>query len=476
MSYSIARNPLFFLSYLLFLWYRSLLKNDRIIKENVNGGGMSFLQPKKKIKKKSFFIFLFHLGIILLCGLSIFLCQKQESATVENLAWTIYEKPNLHSPRITQIPYGKKIKILKKLDYWYQISYQGKQGWVPSWIADTKEKPNTKEKTAYTMKKVALKENDYETSPTLTSLSKGEKVEILKEKWNWSFVKVNDDYGWISSSNLSELKYNTNPVQTEEQKNKVNPRILYVRQQNTKLRTKPSTKSESKQTLRAGAKVTVLKNKTDQWYYVQTASGEKGYIASWLLTTENLSHDNKRKNNLKGAVIVIDPGHGGQDAGSVSQDNRYEKDATLATSKCLEKELKKQGAKVIMTRNDDEYVSLEERTDISNKNEADAFICIHFDSTTSSNVASGTTTYYYHENSKGLANKINQQIKKLPLSNRGVQFGDYQVTRENNEPAVLLELGYMSTTKDEKYIFSKKYQQDIANAVTKGLLNYFSNQ
>ena len=79
----------------------------------------------------------------------------------------------------------------------------------------------------------------------------------------------------------------------------------------------------------------------------------------------------------------------------------------------------------------------------------DVFISFHYDSTEDSNEASGTTTYYYDEKNLPLANAVeNELAKNLPLISRGVEFGDYQVLRENNQPALLLELGYMNNDND----------------------------
>ena len=75
-------------------------------------------------------------------------------------------------------------------------------------------------------------------------------------------------------------------------------------------------------------------------------------------------------------VVCIDAGHGGTDAGAINN-NRYEKDDTLKIAKLIEKYLKEQGIKTVMTRTNDTYVSLRERCKIANKKRADLFISIH---------------------------------------------------------------------------------------------------
>lgn len=72
-----------------------------------------------------------------------------------------------------------------------------------------------------------------------------------------------------------------------------------------------------------------------------------------------------------------------------------------------------------------------------------------------------------------LAKAINNQTKTLPLNNRGIEYGNYQVLRDNQRPAVLLELGYINSDKDFSYISSANYQAKVADAVYTGLTDYF---
>lgn len=434
------------------------------------------MKKNKKIKKKSFFFFLLHAFIFLVAFLCFLPLRHIETQTVDAFALSLHAEPKEQARIVAQAPYHTKIEILERLDYWCKVRVGQKEGWVARWTMQPQGKFWKKASPMYTTKQLAMKTMNNQQSPTLYTLPKGTQVHVWQTKYQWSFIQQQNRYGWVPTASLSEIQSTENPIQKTEAQQKDEPKVLYVRQEHTKLREKTNTKANVVAELAAGTKVNVLKDKNKGWYYVQTSEGQKGYIASWLLSPENLNLADKKKNRIKGAVIVIDPGHGGQDSGSISEKNQYEKDATLQTCLCLAKLLKEKGAKVILTRTDDSYVSLGKRVDISNENEADAFICIHYDSTAKHNIASGTTTYYYHKNSRELAEDINQQLKTLPLPNRGVEFGNHQVTRDNNEPAVLLELGYMSTSKDAHYIFSTHYQKMVAQAITQGLENYFSSQ
>lgn len=92
-----------------------------------------------------------------------------------------------------------------------------------------------------------------------------------------------------------------------------------------------------------------------------------------------------------------------------------------------------------MTRTTDKYVSLDDRNI-----KGDAFISIHNDSLDSSN-ANGATVYWLQDNQESLAQTLNSNIqKKALLTNRGARQQNYQVLRQTDVPAVLLELGYIS--------------------------------
>ena len=77
--------------------------------------------------------------------------------------------------------------------------------------------------------------------------------------------------------------------------------------------------------------------------------------------------------------------------------------------------------------------------------------------------------------SKRLAKALNKQLNNLPLTNRGIEFGDFLVIRDNTRPAVLCEMGYINSTKDFNQIKNASYQQKIARDIAKGLNNYFKN-
>ena len=140
----------------------------------------------------------------------------------------------------------------------------------------------------------------------------------------------------------------------------------------------------------------------------------------------------KKEKGLKGKIIVIDPGHGGRDSGTIGFSGTFEKDITLQTAEILKNKLKEDGAIVYLTREKDAFVPLPARVNLSSIHRADAFISLHYDSIDDQSVV-GHTSYYYHSYQKILAENINNGISNiLEMNNRGVRFGDFHVIRETH--------------------------------------------
>lgn len=210
-----------------------------------------------------------------------------------------------------------------------------------------------------------------------------------------------------------------------------------------------------------------------KWIEVQNHAGtEKGWVAGWH-TNLNIPADQSLSSNpLKGKTIVLDPGHGGSDQGASSStpSKSLEKNYTLKTAKELKKLLNKEGAHVKMTRSNDKYVSLDDRNI-----KGDAFISIHNDALDSSN-ANGVTVYWFKDKQESLAQNLNSAIqKKALLTNRGSRQQNYQVLRQTDIPAVLLELGYISNPTDESMINDQLHRQVVEQAIVDGLKQYFSS-
>ncbi|USK59448.1 N-acetylmuramoyl-L-alanine amidase [Peribacillus asahii] len=216
--------------------------------------------------------------------------------------------------------------------------------------------------------------------------------------------------------------------------------------------------------VKKGQAVTLFETKGN-WGRIETSSGITGWASLSYLTKT------KPSQGLENRVIVIDAGHGGKDPGAYY----IEKNLTLQTAKQLQTLLKKAGAKVIMTRSTDTYLTLAQRVVVSHNNKADAFVSLHYNSSSSSS-AKGIETFYWatNVNEKTLAQYVQGEVvKQTGLSNRGVRTGNFHVIRENKKPAILIELGFLSNATERKKVSTETYQYKSAIGIYKGLEKYF---
>jgi len=204
-------------------------------------------------------------------------------------------------------------------------------------------------------------------------------------------------------------------------------------------------------------------------------------------------------------TIVIDPGHGGKDPGAISCRGLEEKTLNLLVAKRLKDRLRKQGYKVILTREKDIYLSLSQRVDIAKRHDADLFVSIHANANRS-RMANGMEVYYLnpqrlnslqrarklakaqrfqnrsvpadvaeilwdlvftknHSFSMEFANVLYYNFKKLGFSIRPPKTAGFHVLRYAYVPSVLLEIGYLTNRNEEKVLRSPHYQKQIAEAI-----------
>ncbi|CCB79590.1 N-acetylmuramoyl-L-alanine amidase [Helicobacter bizzozeronii CIII-1] len=218
--------------------------------------------------------------------------------------------------------------------------------------------------------------------------------------------------------------------------------------------------------------------------------------------------------------IVLDPGHGGRDCGAMGVSHVCEKHIVLHVAKYLQKELKERGYIVYMTRHNDHYIGLKERTEFANNKEADLFISIHANSIPKHSTSNpkGVETYFLSparsERARKVAEQENQDdvrgmdyfskmsflnslnSQRLVISNKlaiDIQFGILSLLRQHYQgvidggvregpfwvlagalmPSVLIEIGYNSNPKESKRLQDKTYQQFLAKGIANGIQSFF---
>ena len=234
------------------------------------------------------------------------------------------------------------------------------------------------------------------------------------------------------------------------------------------------------------------------------------------IITKNVDLQNEKK-KWEFKTIVIDAGHGGKDPGAVGYRGTKEKDIALDVAKRLEKKLSKNmNVKVIMTRDEDVFLRLSERTKIANDNKGSLFISIHTNAAEDRR-ASGFETFLiglnkneyaakvaarenavlelegsankdlsgedliqatmaqasFAEYSETFADLVQKEIKKRVQSkDRGVKQAGFVVLARASMPNVLVELGFISNPAEEKKLRSPQYREQLATAIYRAVEQY----
>jgi N-acetylmuramoyl-L-alanine amidase len=233
--------------------------------------------------------------------------------------------------------------------------------------------------------------------------------------------------------------------------------------------------------------------------------------------SSSLETNSKGKNK----IIVLDAGHGADDVGAVGPNKRYEKVVNLNVTKYLAALLKQRGYTVYLTRNNDTFIKVMDRTILANEKNADLFISIHTNAVPKekANEIDGVETFFLSparsERAKRVAELENKtDIREMSNSSKDVfleslnrpritashkfaidvQAGILQSTRSKYKdvkdsgvregpfwvlvgaqmPSILVELGYISHPTESKRLYDKDYQQLLANGIANGVDSYFS--
>ncbi|MTH55035.1 N-acetylmuramoyl-L-alanine amidase [Bacillus mangrovi] len=179
---------------------------------------------------------------------------------------------------------------------------------------------------------------------------------------------------------------------------------------------------------------------------------------------------------LLGRKIMIDPGHGYKDPGAVNKNTgQKEKNIVLDIGKRTVSKLSAKDAYPVMTRTGDTYPTLDERVEMAVKQNADVFVSIHNNANISSS-PDGTETYWSTKSpeSKLLAEEIQKQLASdLEMDNRGVKTADFKVIKHGYMPSVLVEVGFLSNSREAALLNQSAFRDRAANAIYEGIYYYF---
>ncbi|MFB6468025.1 N-acetylmuramoyl-L-alanine amidase [Cytobacillus sp. Hz8] len=419
------------------------------------------------------------LFLSILFGPSFAKAEKQTIIISDEIV-NIREGPGLEYPILAKASKNESYSLLKEEGDWSLIEIGNNQkGWVANWLITKSPTLNSKKaerKATSNADHLRVRKEPSTNAEIIGVMNKGESFTILKTKQNWVKLLTPAGDGWVYKEYVM-IHSQASPKSTSEDKDEVKKMVeeknVMILQDKTNIRTGPDLSYDIIQKANSGNTFPIIESEKN-WYKIRLANGDSGYVAAWVVSLENTNGQSKQKNPLKNKVIVIDPGHGGQDKGTTGFSSTNEKDLTLRTAKLLAEQLESAGATVVLTRVTDTFLSLPSRVKIAGKENADAFISIHYDSIFDSSIQ-GVTTYYYHSYQKPLAIEVHSALSGLSImKDRGLKFGDYHVLRENTQKAILLELGYLSNPTEEKLAKSEQYQKLVSSAIFEGLKHYFS--
>lgn len=227
--------------------------------------------------------------------------------------------------------------------------------------------------------------------------------------------------------------------------------------------------------------------------------------------------EQKRYGTSQIRSIIIDAGHGGKDPGAIGKSGEYEKKIVLDISMRLKKILQDRGMKVEMTRERDEFISLQKRTEIASRSKADLFVSVHANSspvrsvhglevftskylgfkdrnaqqrktnqrlmfshlsmkkgaTDVANIVSDMLYTHKQAEAKTLAQQLAKKTaRRIKTKNRGEKESRFYVVKNTLIPAILIEVGFLTNPKESKLLQTSKYRQRVARGIAESILDY----
>ncbi|MFY4775093.1 N-acetylmuramoyl-L-alanine amidase [Metabacillus sp. RGM 3146] len=389
---------------------------------------------------------------------------------------------------LEKLRFGSKVTAMGETindagEKWVNItSENGKIGWVPEWevYQSLSDRQYVYAKSSSTVYKSASA-----SSKAAASVKSGETLTVLRPMNNWLNVETSKGTrGWIETAKTGTFIPTalTNPVIAATSRTDTELRFTKTKSFNLSYKL---LSDRSLQLNTSGIQVDLPSSSIKGIKSISNSGSslivtpEPGY----LFTVRDKSNQlmiTVLPTGLKGKKIILDAGHGGKDSGAIGPTKLYEKTVNLAVIKYLGDLLEKNGASVIYTRDDDTFLELYERTDISNASDADMFISVHQNSSTSKSVR-GSEVYFntaYNFNgakSQELSKIISASLtNQIGTYNRGTNTANFYVLKHNELPSVLVELAFISNPTEESWLRSDSVRRSAAQGIYNGVEKYFT--
>lgn len=376
---------------------------------------------------------------------------------------------------------GGKLSVYAVEGNWLKVSYKGAYAYIFKQYAEFLDVDGNElgavEKEVTTKNVVNLYVKPTSSAKVISTIKVNVKLPVYKTVGGYYLTQVNGMPGYVvansTTDTVEEEKPNpdpdpsTPPVTSGDVLGRVTVANLNVRSQNN---------STSAVLFKLNKGEYVQVNNISGYWAEISYNGQTGYVHKSYLKLLNQS-----AKPLQNRVIILDPGHGGKDPGTVKGSDS-EKTITLKVSTQVKQLLENAGAKVYMTRTGDTYPSLQDRVDFTQANYGEIFVSVHVNSAANTS-AQGTETYYaistgdMYQEDIDLATFVNNQIvNNLNMKNRGVKQEQYYVIRNMVIPSILVELGFLTNTEDNSKMTNDQYVKLFAESIYNGILQYYKKQ
>lgn len=206
-------------------------------------------------------------------------------------------------------------------------------------------------------------------------------------------------------------------------------------------------------------------------------------IASWKLSelTANVSKEEKKAKKDQ-VVIVVDPGHGGEDPGKVGVNDVLEKDLNLQIAKKVKKLLEEAGIKIVMTRTNDKVPDakkedLNQRVQLINETKPKLALCIHQNSYPDAKIK-GAQVFYHTitPEAEDVASIVQEQLRTVdPTNTRQIKENDtYFMLKNTQVPTIIVECGFLTNPDEAAKLTQEDYQDKLAQAICEGVVKWLN--
>lgn len=377
-----------------------------------------------------------------------------------NYKVNIRKGPSTIYSSVGQLLPNEKLKYIDTYHSWHIVEYNGNKYYIASWLTDIISEGTEKIYLLYD--NTNIREDISLNSKIIGTGNKYDSFQVFGEKNGWLKIKLNDGQfgfvaGWLTSYDINYYFEGNNGYKTTTT--------------DLNLRNEPTHNSNQVTTISKNSNLKVISTENG-WDKVITENGQIGWCNNNYLKSI-LPLSNKK--------ILLDPGHGGRDPGAISYSGKYEKHVNLDVAYKLKDNLELLGATVYMTRTNDTYINNTARGRMADSLGVDILLSIHHNSLgNSKSEFFGLSTYYntikYKNPRHGydLAESIYLNAVTLNGVYRdGVLDRNFEVLRETNTPAALIEIGFMSNPQEEMNVHNGSFQDEMVQKIADGIVDYF---